>query len=85
MKYPKVTVHTLTRENFYHTLLLLDTRILSQQNSQLFKFELSWLFKDGFYDMVTYGRKRKEVQHRWKYGKIKLDPYAGILEDGLKT
>jgi hypothetical protein len=33
MKYPKVTVHTLTRENFYHTLLLLDTRILSQQNS----------------------------------------------------
>jgi hypothetical protein len=36
-----------------HTPLLLNTRIPSQQNSHLFKFDLSWLFKDGLYDMVT--------------------------------
>jgi hypothetical protein len=33
--------------------LLLDTGMLSQHNSQMFKFELAWLFKDGFYDTVT--------------------------------
>jgi hypothetical protein len=33
--------------------LLLDTGIPSQPNLQRFKFELSWLFKNDFYEMVA--------------------------------
>jgi hypothetical protein len=53
LKYPKVTVNTLTRGLSDHTPLLLDTSLPSQHNPSVFKFELSWLFKDGFYELVT--------------------------------
>jgi hypothetical protein len=53
LKYPKVNVHALPRALSDHTPLLLDTGMPSQHNSQMFKFELTWLFKDDFYDTVT--------------------------------
>jgi exonuclease III len=53
LKYPKVTVHALTREVSDHTPLLLDTGMPSSHSPSTFKFELSWLFKDGFYNLVS--------------------------------
>jgi exonuclease III len=53
MKYPRVNTCALPRSLSDHTPLLLDTRMLSQHTSQMFKFELAWLSKDGFYDTVT--------------------------------
>jgi hypothetical protein len=35
-----------------HTPLILNMRMSSQHTPYLFKFELGWLLKDGFYDMV---------------------------------
>jgi hypothetical protein len=63
MKYPKATVQTLTREISYQTPLLLDTGNPSKSSiSQLFKFELSWLLKDGFYELVAdIWRRKKEA------------------------
>jgi hypothetical protein len=53
IKYPKANVHALPRALSDHTPLLLDTRMPSQHNSQMLKFELAWLLKDGFFDIVT--------------------------------
>jgi hypothetical protein len=52
LKFPKVTVHTLAQGVSDHTPLLLDTGSPSQLNACMFKFELAWLFKDGFYKKV---------------------------------
>jgi hypothetical protein len=46
-------VHALTREVSDHTPLLLDTGMPSSHSPSTFKFELSWLFKDGFYNLVS--------------------------------
>jgi hypothetical protein len=46
-------VCTLPRALYIRTPLLLDTGMPSQHNAQMFKFELAWLLKDGFYDTVT--------------------------------
>jgi hypothetical protein len=51
-KYPMVTVNALPRTILDHTLMLLNTGMSSQHTLHLFKFELGWLLKDGFYDMV---------------------------------
>jgi hypothetical protein len=67
MKYPKATVQTLTREISYQTPLLLDTGNPSKSSiSQLFKFELSWLLKDGFYELVAdiWRRKKRSSMYR---------------------
>jgi hypothetical protein len=53
LKYPKVIVHTLTRGVSDHTPLMLDTGLSAPQSTPKFKFELSWLLKDGFYDMIA--------------------------------
>jgi hypothetical protein len=53
LKFPKVMVRTLPRGISDHTPLLLDTRLPSQPNTCTFKFELAWLFKDGFHEKVT--------------------------------
>jgi hypothetical protein len=53
LKYPRVTSHALPRILSNHTPLLLDTGISSQPSFKRFKFELSWLFKDDFYNMVA--------------------------------
>jgi hypothetical protein len=48
-----VTVQALPRVISDHTPLLLNKGMSSQHTSHMFKFELRWLLKDGFYDMVT--------------------------------
>lgn len=47
-------MEAFTREISDHTPLLLDTGNASHRgNNSIFKFELSWLTQDGFYDMVA--------------------------------
>lgn len=52
-KYPLVTARALNRELSDHTLLLLDSGTKAQNKQPLFKFELGWLLRDGFYDLVA--------------------------------
>jgi hypothetical protein len=52
-KYPHTTVHALTREISDHTPLLFATNNPSSSYQPQFKFELGWLLRDGFCDMVT--------------------------------
>jgi hypothetical protein len=71
LQYPNVTVHTLTREISDHTPLLVDTRNSPMLNkAKSFKFELSWLLKDGFYEMVAeiWNREEKGITSidRWQ-------------------
>jgi hypothetical protein len=52
-KYPLTTVQALTREFSDHTLLLLNSGEPSFMATQpMFKFELGWLLRDGFIEMV---------------------------------
>jgi hypothetical protein len=52
-KFPLSTVMALTRDILDHTPLLLDTGHTSPgSNYNMFKFELGWLLRDGFADMV---------------------------------
>ena len=47
------SVQALTREISYHTPLLLDTGEPSHRgNVWNFKFELAWLTRDGFFELV---------------------------------
>jgi hypothetical protein len=51
--FPLPNVVALSRDITYHTPLLLDTgRAPSSGNQPLFKFELGWLLRDGFGNMV---------------------------------
>ena len=52
-KYPHTTVYALTREISDHTPLLLSTNNPSSAYQPQFKFELGWLLRDGFCEMVT--------------------------------
>jgi hypothetical protein len=52
VKFLQVTVRALPRGISDHTPLLLDTGTSSQLKSNGFKFELAWLFKDGFHEKV---------------------------------
>jgi hypothetical protein len=45
-------VKALPRGILDHTLLLLDIGLPSQPKANSFKFELVWLFKDGFHEKV---------------------------------
>jgi hypothetical protein len=52
-KFPLSTVRALTREISYHTPLLLNTGAPTNSHTQpMFKFELGWLLRDGFIDMI---------------------------------
>ena len=54
LKYPNTIVEALHRSRSDHTPLLLIDKIASQFGTQsLFKFELGWLIRDGFHDMVA--------------------------------
>ena len=54
LKYPNATVEALHRSRSDHTPLLLIDKIASQFGTRsLFKFELGWLIRDGFHDMVS--------------------------------
>ena len=53
-KFPLSTMEALTRELSDHTPLLLDTHKAAHRgNNTMFRFELSWLNKDGFKDIVS--------------------------------
>jgi len=52
-KFPLASVQALTREISDHTSLLLDTGEPSHRgNVRNFKFELAWLTRDGFFELV---------------------------------
>jgi hypothetical protein len=53
-KYPMVSVRALERIESLsdHAPILLTTGLLRPQCNRRFKFELGWLHRDGFYDMV---------------------------------
>jgi hypothetical protein len=52
-KYPLTMVHTLTREVSDHTPVLLNSGEASFMATQhLFKFQLGWILRDGFMEMV---------------------------------
>ena len=59
-KYPLSTVQALTREISDHTPLLLDTGSPNLNRQHLFKFELGWLLRDGFYEIVENVWKSEE-------------------------
>jgi hypothetical protein len=51
---PLSTVVALPREILDHTPLLIDSgQPSSSNNVPMFKFELGWLLRDGFMDMVS--------------------------------
>jgi hypothetical protein len=53
-KFPLSTIHALNRAFSDHTLLLIDTGNGTHGCKQpLFKFELGWLLRDGFYELVA--------------------------------
>jgi hypothetical protein len=53
LRFPRATMQCLPRAISDHTPLLLDTGSTSQPNKCMFKFELTWLFKDGFHEKVA--------------------------------
>jgi hypothetical protein len=74
-KYPLTTVHALTREVSDHTPLLLNSSESSFMATQpMFKFELGWLLRDGFMEIVREIWAHTVVGHtpmeRWQ-GKIR--------------
>ena len=52
-KFPHTTVYALNREISDHTPLLVNTGELSSTYQPQFKFELGWLLRESFMDMVT--------------------------------
>ena len=53
-KFPLTTVNSLERVLSNHTPIVLNTRAASDtRNQNLFKFELGWLKRDGFIDLVA--------------------------------
>jgi Asp-tRNA(Asn)/Glu-tRNA(Gln) amidotransferase C subunit len=53
-KFPLVSVRALTRAGSDHPPLLIDSGEQAHRgNKSIFSFELSWLRKEGFYDMVA--------------------------------
>jgi hypothetical protein len=53
-KFPLVSVRALTRAGSDHTPLLIDTgEQAHRENKAHFSFELAWLKKEGFYDLIA--------------------------------
>ena len=52
-KFPHTTVHALNREISDHTPLLMNTGNSSVTHQPQFKFELGWLLREGFVEMVS--------------------------------
>jgi hypothetical protein len=66
-KYPQVLVRALSRGISYHAPLILDTESLSQPKASGFRFELVWMFKDGFHEKV------REVWRRESKGSTSME------------
>jgi hypothetical protein len=74
-KFPLSTVRALTREISNHTPLLLNTEKPTNAHTEpMFKFELRWLLRDGFIDMIRDLWSNTTTGHtpmeRW-HGKIR--------------
>ena len=53
-KFPLVTVHAMTRTGSDHTPLIIDSGVQAHLgNKRNFSFELSWLRKEGFHEMIV--------------------------------
>lgn len=74
LRFPLATVRALNREFSDHTPLLLDTGSGTQGNKQpLFKFELGWLLREGFLELVT------EVWRKESRGSTKLEKWQNKI------
>jgi hypothetical protein len=63
LKYPIVTSHALNRTLECH-----------HRTTPMFKFKLSWLFKEGFYEMVTeLWQKEQRLDSDRSIAKTKFD------------
>jgi hypothetical protein len=70
-KFPLATVVALSREISDHMALLLDTREKGVgKDKNAFNFELGWLLKDGFFELVSKvwhkERKGNSPTQRWQ-------------------
>ena len=70
-KYPLSSVRALSRDISDHTPLLLNSGEQNSSSSQhSFKFELGWLLRDGFYDMVrevwSYESRGQSPMENWQ-------------------
>jgi hypothetical protein len=92
-KFPLVSVRALTRSGSDHTPLLLDSGMQAHRgNKALFSFELSWLRKDGFIDMVkkewesiSYGNSPIEIwQNKIRHLRLFLRGWARNLSSEYK-
>jgi hypothetical protein len=73
-KFSLASVQALTREISDHTPLLLDTGEPSHRgNVRNFKFELAWLTRDGFFDLV------KEVWESENRGRSPLEKWQNKI------
>jgi hypothetical protein len=53
-KFPLVTVRALARADSDHTLILIDSGVKAHLgNESKFSFELYWLRKEGFFDLIV--------------------------------
>jgi hypothetical protein len=87
-KYPLVTVRALERieDLSDHVPLLLSTGTLKPNARHRFKFELGWLLRDGFDDMVKrVGLLRSRVIVLFEDGTQKSVTCVNIFVDGLGT
>jgi hypothetical protein len=76
LKYPKVSVQALAREISDHSPLLLSSEQPSKpNNANMFKFELSWLLKEGFYEMVA------QVCQRENRGTTRLEKWQNKIRN----
>jgi hypothetical protein len=92
-KFPLVSVRALTRSGSDHTPLLLDSGMQAHRgNKALFSFELSWLRKDGFIDMVkkewesiSYGNSPIEIwQNKIRHLRLFLRGWSRNLSSEYK-
>jgi hypothetical protein len=88
LSHPLYTVVAMPKDISDHTLLFIDTGTASSSNNQpMFKFELGWLLRDGFMEMVKNvwdSVKDGEDSMRCWQSKIRQD-CVSILEDERKT
>jgi hypothetical protein len=63
LKFPKITVEALDKSHSNHTLMLFNGSVSSQSdNHVLVKFELRWVIRDSFHEMVLqFGNKKRGV------------------------
>jgi hypothetical protein len=74
LKYPRVMIQALTREILGHSPILIDSGQPPKQNkANMFKFELSYLLKEDFYELVT------EVWHKENRGSSSLEKWQNKI------